>query len=74
MELEVQKFLRSEGLAALEEKYKIIARRHGEYPNLVCLKYHMIDSPMGERISQECRGLILDEDNDWAVVARPFDK
>jgi hypothetical protein len=72
--LEVQKFLGANGLAALEEKYAIVARRHNQYPNLVCLKYHMLDSPMGERISQECRGLILDEDNDWGVVCYPFDK
>lgn len=29
---------------------------------------------MGSPIVQECRGLILDEDDNWAVVSYPFDK
>ena len=72
--LEVQKFLREHGIEKLQEDYAIMVRRHWKYDNLVCLKYHMIDSPMAKRISQECRGLILDEALDWAVVSRPFDK
>src|SRR3989304_4986341 len=74
MTTEVQKFLREYGLAKLEEQFSIIARRHSGYNNLVCLKYNMIDSPMSERITQECRGIILDEENDWAIVSRSFDK
>lgn len=61
-------------LADLNNKYAIGARRHGRYPNLVLLKYNQIDSPMGEPIVQECRGIILDESNNWNVVSRPFDK
>lgn len=72
--LEVQKFLQKHGLNKLQADYSILARRHWRYDNLVCLKYNMIDSPMAERISQECRGLILDENKEWAVVSRPFDK
>lgn len=74
IELEIQKFLRANSLAKLEEQYHIIARRHAEYPNLICLKYHMLDSPMGEQIVQECRGLILNEDNNWAIISFPFKK
>jgi T4 RnlA family RNA ligase len=29
---------------------------------------------MDERICLECRGLILDENSNWSVVSRPFDK
>ena len=77
-ELEVQKFLRKnhnrDGLNALHETYAIDFKRHNEHPNLVLLKYNMIDSPMGEKIVQECRGLILDSENNWEVVAFPFEK
>jgi len=74
MILEVQKFLHNNGLDKLQSDYSIIARRHSEYNNLICLKYNMIDSPMAKTISQECRGLILDEDNDWSIVSYPFNK
>jgi hypothetical protein len=67
-------FLRRHGLEELCERYKVTARRHGKFPNLVQLKYSQIESPMGDPIVQECRGLILDESADWAVVAYPFRK
>lgn len=38
------------------------------------LKYDQIQSPMSEPLVQHCRGLILDEANDWAIVAWPFNK
>lgn len=76
--LEVQKFLRSRNsetaLAELEEEYGIRAVQGKEFPSLYSLKYNMIDSPMDEKIVLECRGLILDKDDNWSVVARPFDK
>lgn len=72
---EVVKYLRKGGaLGDLLKSYAIKATRHKEFPNLVLLKYNQIDSPMGVRLVQECRGLILDEANDWNVVSRPFDK
>src|SRR5689334_13224443 len=73
-ELETVRFLRLHGLPELCERYKITARRHGYYPGLVQLKYSQIESPMGERIVQECRGLILDEGHDWKVIAFPYTK
>lgn len=72
--LEVQKLLRTDGLATLENNYNIIVRRHKEHSNLVLLKYNMLESPMGERIVQECRGLILDENKNWEIVSYPFGK
>ena len=73
--LEIQKFLISGGtFKELEDKYGIKAKRHGKYPNLVLFKYDQINSPFGERIVQECRGIILEEANGWRVVCRPFDK
>jgi hypothetical protein len=71
----VQTFLRSGGtLADLAGKYAIKATRHRSLPHLVSLKYNQIDSPFGEQIVRECRGIVLDESNGWACVARGFDK
>jgi hypothetical protein len=67
-------FIRSNSLAALEERFGITAKRHPKFPNLVFLKYSQIDSPMAEPICQECRGLILDEADDWRVISFPFRK
>jgi len=74
--LEVQRYLRSDdgSLEGLREEFGIRHNRHRTFPNLITLKYNQIDSPMGVRLVQECRGLILDEEDDWNVVARPFDK
>ena len=74
METCLQKSLRSIGLKETVDKYTLIHRRHKEFNNLVLFSYNMIDSPMGEQVVQESRGIILDEDNNWEVVARAFDK
>ena len=75
MTLEIQKYLLNGGTPeTLQEEYGIKHRRHGKYPHLIQFKYNQIDSPMGERIVQECRGIILDERANWMVIARPFDK
>lgn len=70
--MKVIEFLKEHGLEELEKKYAIKSNRHAGHPNLVQLKYNQIDSPMEERIVQECRGIILDEDNDWGLVALPY--
>jgi len=69
-----QSFLRSNPLSDLTARYKVAVRRHREFPNLVFVKYDQIESPMAEPIVQECRGLILDEADDWSVVSFPFRK
>lgn len=74
MPLLVQQYLAAHTLADLQSAYGITAKRHGEYPNLVFLKYNQITSPLGEPIVQQCRGIILDESDDWRVVSYPFDK
>jgi hypothetical protein len=85
--LHVQKYLRdycnlpwsdrraiSAGLALLKQTLAIDYKFHSKYPNLVLLKYSMIDSDFSSPIVQECRGLILDSANNWEVVAYPFKK
>lgn len=58
----------------LEARYRVSHRRHLIYPNLILFKYSQIDSPMGEPIVQQARGIILDEANNWKVIGRGFDK
>lgn len=73
--LAIQQYLFSgKTLNDLESEYSITHKRHGKYPNLVLLKYSQIDSPMSEKIVQECRGIIFDQNNNWKVVSRAFDK
>ena len=72
--LKTQDFLRNCGLDALCTGFGIKATRHAEFPNLVLFKYDQLKSPMAHPVVQECRGLILDESNDWDVVCHPFDK
>lgn len=83
MELEIQAYLRESAAAGfpadyslhrLQNDYGINHNQHKTFPNLYSLKYDMIESPMGERIVQEARGIILDSADRWNVVARPFDK
>lgn len=70
----VQEFLRNGGtLSDLERDYHIHVKRHKDYNNLVLLKYS-IDTPMGEEISQDCRGIILDENDNWKIVCFPYRK
>jgi hypothetical protein len=71
-----QEFLQTAGsLSQLESAFKVHARR-GTFPldHLVSLKYDMIESDFSLPLVRECRGLVLDESDNWAVVARPFDK
>ena len=73
--LHVQSYLRNGGtLDGLATELGIKAKRHQTHSNLVLLKYNQIESPMSSPIVQECRGIILDEADDWNVVARAFDK
>lgn len=75
MELNIQKLLRTDpaGLAQIEA-LGIRVNTHPLYPNLKLFVYNMIDSFAfkAHPIVCESRGLLLDSDNDWAVVAHPF--
>lgn len=75
--LKIQEYLRGHSdvearLAELEASTGIFHKRHRQIENLVLFKYNQISSPMGERIVQECRGIILDQNNDWNVVSCTF--
>ncbi len=75
METLVQAYLRAGNtLDDLLTTYGVTAKRHRTRSNLALLKYNQIVSPMHEPIVQECRGIILDEADDWRVVSFPFTK
>lgn len=74
MELALQKYLRSgKTMGQLFSEYKIKCIQHSTYKNLILFKYG-IDTPMSERICQECRGIILDESKNWSIVSYTYDK
>jgi len=73
--LNVQQYLRNgKSLNDLHLEFAIRATRHKTYPNLVLLKYSQIDSESGHPLVNECRGVILNEGEDWNVVARGFNR
>jgi len=74
--LELQKFLRNPANKPedLTAKLGIAVKKHPKYPNLVLFKYSQIESPMADPLVQECRGIILDADKNWAVVSFPYKK
>jgi len=56
--------------------YGINSSQHKVYPNLYQFTYDQIESSKikDHPMVVECRGIILDRDNNWEVVARPFDR
>ncbi len=73
-EIDAVRALRSEGVDALAQRLALQTRRHREHPNLVLLKYSMIDSPMADPVVRQCRGIVVDEADDFRPVAYPYDK
>jgi hypothetical protein len=71
-----QNWLRTKGntLDGLSKAFGINVNRHKHFPNLVQLKYGKVGCDFDNPLVRQCRGLILDEDLDWMIVARPFDK
>lgn len=72
--MQTVKYLQQHGLTKTVEDFRLLHKRHNTFPNLVLLKYDAIESPMGESVSQECRSLIVDENNNWKPVAYPYMK
>lgn len=71
MELRIQHLIRTLGLDKVAEDLKLIVKQRD---NLVLLKYSQIDAIWSEPASHECRGLILDADDNWNIVAYPYKK
>lgn len=70
-ELNVVTHIKRHGLQNLIETFALRANYHKDYPNLVQLCYHQLNTPMND-ITKNCRGLILDTSNDFKVVSFPF--
>lgn len=75
IELEIQKELR-QGLTLnkLEKLYGIKTKQSSVNPELFLFKYDQIRSPMGKQIVRECRGLILNKEDNWNIVCFPYTK
>lgn len=72
--MELIEYLTKHGLNRLTEEYFIKVKRHTVYPNLFLLSYDFLNSPLSEKVVQQCRGIILDEDKNWSIISYPFDK
>jgi hypothetical protein len=70
--MKIQEWLRNNGgnLELLEEQLGITHNVHED--GRVILNYSQIDSPKDNAIVRECRGLVLDSNNNWELVARAF--
>jgi hypothetical protein len=66
-------YIKQHGIGALHEKFSIKAKPHVKYNNLILLKYNQIDSPINP-ITRQCRGIILDRDQDYKIISRPYDR
>ena len=74
MKLEIVQYIEKFGLSLLEQTFAIKVSRHKKYNNLVHLKYNQLESDFSRIEVKQARGIILDEDNNWSVVAYPYNK
>lgn len=70
-ELKIQKLLREFGLDKVKQDLVLEVK---EKDNLVMLKYNQIAADWKIEALHECRGIILDRDNNWNVVCYGFNK
>jgi RNA ligase len=76
-ELQIQTLLRTQPDAFEQLDAMGVQRRaHPKWPNLVQFSYDQIESAhvRTHPLVVECRGLILDRDRNWEVVAHPFNR
>ena len=57
-----------------KEPYFLSVKQHPDYPELYQFTYNMIDSPKGDPLVNQCRGLILNSQDNWNVIAYPFNR
>lgn len=67
-------YIKNNGLQCLADEFAINIKRHKKYNNLVLLKYDQLNSPLGNSVVQQCRGIILDENDDWRIISWSYDK
>ncbi len=69
----LQKYLREGNTFEALLELGVKTRRHSVYNNLMLFKYD-IGANFSIPMVQECRGVVLDETDNWNVVCRAFDK
>lgn len=62
------------GVEMLQKQFAIHCSRHKKRPSLILFKYDQLNSPMSHPIVQECRGIVLDESENWKIVVYPYSK
>jgi len=72
--LAIQKYLQTHSLEELTNEFAIRVTRHPIYPNLCHFKYSMFESDFNHQECREARALILDEDDNWRIVAHGYNK
>ena len=73
--MEVQKWLADGRVPEdLTVELGIKVKQHSLYPELYHFSYDQLESPKDNPIVKECRGLILNSKDNWAVVAYPFNR
>lgn len=72
--MRVDTYLRRYGIFKLLERTKAKAKYDAEYPNLLLLNYCQIESPKDCDLTKQCRGLIVDMDDNWKIVAYSYDR
>lgn len=72
--LKIQEYLLNNSIEQLTTELGIKTNRHTKYSNLINFCYSQIDSPYYHPIVKEARGIILDESDNWNVVAYPFNR
>jgi T4 RnlA family RNA ligase len=71
----LQEYLRAgNSPESLTESLGIKVKNDRYHSNLYLFSYSQIDSPKGDPIVTCSRGTILDADDDWNIVCRPFDR
>jgi hypothetical protein len=73
--LNIQLVLRQgTSLTKLKEDYGIVSKQSSVNAELYLFKYDQIRSDMSLEIVQECRGLILNKEDNWNIVCFPYTK
>lgn len=72
--IKLQEYLQTHTTEELTTELSVAVKPHSVYPELFLFKYSQIDSPMTNPIVQECRGIILDKSNNWAIVNFGYEK
>ena len=69
--LKIQEILRTSGLQHAIDTLCLV---HKVSDGLVLLKYKQIESDFSLEAVRECRGIILDSNDNWNIVSYPYDK